>query len=106
MQGLHAMDTTEGWRRTIQESMPMLQQHICSETKAKLKEIEVSEVVAKMRLFVYDNIDKIEIKFGFEMAWLWWRRKPTPDGTYYGGIRIALSEIAYSLGIIMRGILK
>ena len=29
--------------------MPMLQQHICSETKAKLKEIEVSEVVAKMR---------------------------------------------------------
>ena len=32
--------------------------------------------------------------------------KPTPDGTYYGGIRTALSEIAYSLGIIKRGILK
>ena len=84
----------------------MLQRYLCDETKVKLKEIEVSEVVAKMRLFVYDELDKMEIKFGFNMARLWWRSKPTPDGTYYGGIRTALSEIAYSLGIIIRGILK
>ena len=84
----------------------MLQRYLCDETKVKLREIEVSEVVAKMRLFVYDELDKMEIKFGFNMARLWWRSKPTPDGTYYGGIRTALSEIAYSLGIIIRGILK
>ena len=59
-----------------------------------------------MRLFVYDELDRMEIKFGFDMARLWWRKKPTPDGTYYGGIRTALHEIAYSLGIIKRGILK
>ena len=59
-----------------------------------------------MRLFVYDEIDRMEIKFGFNMARLWWRNKPTPDGTCYGGIRTALREIAYSLGIIKRGILK
>ena len=59
-----------------------------------------------MRFFVYDELDKMEIKFGFDMARLWWRKKATPDGTYYGGIRTALSEIAYSLGIIKRGILK
>ena len=59
-----------------------------------------------MRLFVYDEIDRMEIKFGFTMAWLWWRNKPTPDGSNYGGIRIALGQIAYSLGIIKRGILK
>ena len=82
----------------------MLQQHICSETKVKLKENKVSEVVAKMRLFVYDEIDRMEIRFGFDMARLWWRSKPTPDGTYYGGIRTALGQIVYSLGIIKRGI--
>ena len=59
-----------------------------------------------MRLFVYDEIDRMEIKFGFDMARLWWRSKPTPDGTYYGGIRTALREIKYSLGIIKRGIVK
>tara|TARA_R100001530_G_scaffold16841_3_gene14679 strand:+ start:6855 stop:7034 length:180 start_codon:yes stop_codon:yes gene_type:complete len=59
-----------------------------------------------MRLFVYDEIDRMEIKFGFDMARLWWRNKPTPDGTYYGGIRIALDHIADSLDIIKRGILK
>ena len=59
-----------------------------------------------MKFFVYDDIDRMEIKFGFDMARLWWRNKPTPDGTYYGGIRFALHEIAYSLGIIKRGILK
>jgi len=84
----------------------MLQRYLCGETKVKLKENKVSEVAAKMRLFVYDKIDMMEIKFGFDMARLWWRSKPTPDGTYYGGIRTALSEIAYSLGIIKRGILK
>ena len=84
----------------------MLQWYLCGETKVKLKEIEVSGVVEKMRFFVYSEIDRIEIKFGFDMARLWWRNKPTPDGTYYGGIRTALSEIAYSLGIIKRGILK
>ena len=45
-----------------------------------------------MRLFVYDEIDRMEIKFGFDMARLWWRSKPTPDGTYYGGIRFALQS--------------
>ena len=59
-----------------------------------------------MRLFVYDDIDKMEIKFGFTMAWLWWRKKSTPDGDTAGGIRFALREIKYSLGIIKRGILK
>ena len=48
-----------------------------------------------MRFFVYDKIDRMEIKFGFDMARLWWRKKATPDGIYYGGIRTALSEIAY-----------
>jgi hypothetical protein len=84
----------------------MLQRYIFCKTKAEYKQIEVSGVVEKMRLFVYDELDKMEIKFGFEMARLWWRSKPTPDGSYYGGIRTSLSEIAYSLGIIMRGILK
>ena len=59
-----------------------------------------------MRFFVYDELDKMEIKFGFDMARLWWRSKPTPDGRYYGGIGTALREIKYSLGIIKRGILK
>ena len=59
-----------------------------------------------MRFFVYDEIDRMEIKFGFDMARLWWRSKPTPDGSNFGGIRIALGQIAYSLGIIKRGILK
>jgi len=40
------------------------------------------------------------------MARLWWRNKPTPDGKSAGGIRFALREISYSLGIIKRGILK
>ena len=84
----------------------MLQRYLCGETKVKLKENKVSEVAAKMRLFVYDEIDRMEIRFGFDMARLWWRKKATPDGTYYGGIRTALSQIAYSLGIIKRGILK
>ena len=59
-----------------------------------------------MRFFVYDKIDRMEIRFGFDMARLWWRKKATPDGTYYGGIRTALGQIVYSLGIIKRGILK
>ena len=59
-----------------------------------------------MRLFVYDEIDRMEIKFGFDMARLWWRSKPTPDGRSAGSIRFALHEIAYSLGIIKRGIVK
>jgi len=50
-----------------------------------------------MRLFVYDEIDRMEIKFGFEMAWLWWYREP---------IRFTLRHLKYSLGIIKRGILK
>ena len=84
----------------------MLQRYLCGETKVKLKENKVSEVAAKMRLFVYDEIDRMEIRFGFDMARLWWRSKPTPDGDTAGGIRFALSQIAYSLGIIKRGILK
>ena len=59
-----------------------------------------------MRFFVYDELDKMEIKFGFDMARLWWRSKPTPDGSSAGSIRFALHEIAYSLGIIKRGIVK
>ena len=59
-----------------------------------------------MRFFVYDELDRMEIKFGFDMARLWWSKKATPDGIYYGGIRTALREIKYSLGIIKRGILK
>ena len=59
-----------------------------------------------MRFFVYDKIDRMEIKFGFDMARLWWRKKATHDGTYYGGIITALREIKYSLDIIKRGILK
>ena len=84
----------------------MLQRYLCGKTKVKLKENKVSEAVSKMKFFVYDEIDRMEIRFGFDMARLWWRSKPTPDGTYYGGIGTALSEIAYSLGIIKRGILK
>ena len=59
-----------------------------------------------MRFFVYDELDRMEIKFGFDMARLWWRKKATPDGIYYGGIITALREIKYSLDIIKRGILK
>ena len=59
-----------------------------------------------MKFFVYDDIDRMEIKFGFDMARLWWRSKPTPDGRSAGSIRFALHEIAYSLGIIKRGIVK
>ena len=59
-----------------------------------------------MRLFVYDEIDRMEIKFGFDMARLWWRKKATPDGRFEGSIRFALREIKYSLGIIKRGIVK
>ena len=59
-----------------------------------------------MRFFVYDDIDKMEIKFGFDMARLWWRKKATPDGRFEGSIRFALREIKYSLGIIKRGIVK
>ena len=84
----------------------MLQWYLCGKTKVKLKETEVSEAVSKMKFFVYDEIDRMEIKFGFDMARLWWRKKATPDGTYYGGIRTALGQITYSLGIIKRGILK
>jgi len=54
----------------------------------------------------YDEIDRMEIKFGFDMARLWWRNKPTPDGSYYGGIGTALGQIAYSLGIIKRGLVR
>ena len=50
-----------------------------------------------MKFFVYDDIDRMEIKFGFDMARLWWYKAP---------IRFTLNQIKYSLGIIKRGILK
>ena len=59
-----------------------------------------------MKFFVYDELDRMEIKFGFDMARLWWRKKATPDGRFEGSIRFALREISYSLGIIKRGIVK
>jgi len=50
-----------------------------------------------MKLFEYDDADRREIKFGFEMVWLWWYKAP---------IRFTLNQIKYSLDIIKRGILK
>ena len=59
----------------------------------------------KIKILDFDDIDRMEIMFGFTMARLWWRSKPTPDGSYYGGIRTALGQIKYSLGIIKRNLL-
>ena len=50
-----------------------------------------------MKFFVYDDIDRMEIKFGFDMARLWWYKAP---------IRFTFNQIKYSLGIIKRGIVK
>ena len=59
----------------------------------------------KIRILDFDEFDKIEMKFGFDMARLWWRKKATPDGSSYGGIGVAYGQIKYSLGIIKRNIL-
>jgi len=50
-----------------------------------------------MKFFVYDDIDKMEIKFGFSMA----IRHPL---AFKG--KFAYSQLKYSLAIIKRGILK
>tara|TARA_R100001244_G_scaffold86619_1_gene66118 strand:+ start:972 stop:1136 length:165 start_codon:yes stop_codon:yes gene_type:complete len=46
-----------------------------------------------IKIFDFDDIDRMEIKFGFEMAWLWWYKAP---------IRFTFNQIKYSLGIIKR----
>ena len=72
----------------------------------ELNKLENENENMKIKILDFDDIDRMEIRFGFDMARLWWRNKATPDGSYYGGIRIALGQIKNSLGIIKRNLLE